>query len=205
MLQFMERDTRGSEYAQRLERLESARWKRILDVQRPYRWNLRRLTLGRVLEVGCGIGRNLEALPAAVGVDHNADSVKIARGRGFLAYSTDEWDICPEAEPATFDSLLLAHVLEHMDSAEADDVIGSYLPYLKPAAKLLLICPQERGYRTDVTHVRFLDFAQMAAHARTAGFSPVREYSFPFPRAFGKVFPYNEFVVLGRRGEDAAS
>ena len=53
----------------------------------PYRWNLRRLRLGRVLDVGCGIGRNLQHLDAdAVGVDHNQDSVTIARQRGLTAY-----------------------------------------------------------------------------------------------------------------------
>ena len=35
-------------------------WKRALDVQAPYRWNLRRLKPGFMLDVGCGLGRNLE-------------------------------------------------------------------------------------------------------------------------------------------------
>ena len=38
-------------------RLETLR--RMLPTQAPYRWNLRRLRLGRVLDVGCGVGRNL--------------------------------------------------------------------------------------------------------------------------------------------------
>ena len=60
--------TRGADYAERLETLETARWKRVLDVQAPYRWNLRRLGLGFTLDIGCGIGRNL---PVAAGaVDH---------------------------------------------------------------------------------------------------------------------------------------
>ena len=52
------------------------RWKRILDVQAPYRWNLRRL-LGtrRTLDVGCGIGRNLVNLPVgSVGVSRHEDT-----------------------------------------------------------------------------------------------------------------------------------
>jgi len=45
-------------------------------VQAPYRRNLRRLVGDRaVLDVGCGIGRNLANLgPGSVGVDHNAHS-----------------------------------------------------------------------------------------------------------------------------------
>ena len=40
-------DTRSSEYAVRLQSLSGARWKQVLDVQRPYRWNLKRQGLGR--------------------------------------------------------------------------------------------------------------------------------------------------------------
>ena len=53
-------------------------WKKALNVQAPYRWNLRRQRLGRTLDVGCGIGRNLETLdPGSVGVDHNEHSVAV--------------------------------------------------------------------------------------------------------------------------------
>lgn len=54
--------TAGADYAERLQTLETKRWKTLLDVQRPYRWNLRRLDLKRTLDVGCGIGRNLRNL-----------------------------------------------------------------------------------------------------------------------------------------------
>ena len=40
-------DTRGDDYARRLQVKEMARWKRLLNVQAPYRWNLRRQRLGR--------------------------------------------------------------------------------------------------------------------------------------------------------------
>lgn len=191
--------TAGADYAARLESRETARWKQVLDVQRPYRWNLRRLALGRTLDVGCGIGRNLLALDDGVGVDHNASAVEVARERGARAWSTAEWPESPDAVPASYDSMLLAHVLEHLEEADADEVIRSYLPFLKPAAKLALICPQEKGYSTDHTHVRFVDPAALDATARRHGFVPTRSYSFPFPRAAGTLFPYNEFVLLAER------
>lgn len=191
--------TAGADYTARLERLEGARWKRVLDVQRPYRWNLGRLHLGRTLDIGCGLGRNLVALDDGVGVDHNADSVALARSRGLRAWSSAEWPDSPDAVPGSFDAMLLAHVLEHMSETEADEVLRSYLPYLRPAATLVLICPQERGFATDATHVRFLDGAALDATARSLGFRTARSYSFPFPRVAGKVFPYNEFVLVARR------
>lgn len=191
--------TTGTDYTARLERLGGARWKQLIDVQRPYRWNLQRLRLGRVLDVGCGIGRNLAALPDGVGVDHNATSIEAARAAGYTAWTTQEWPDSPDAVPASFDAMLLAHVLEHMDGADADEVLRSYLPYLKPRAALVLICPQEKGYATDDTHVRFVGLHRMAQHAVELGFVPARMYSFPFPRAAGTLFPYNEFVVVALR------
>ena len=199
-----EPSTAGSDYAERLVRLGGARWKRVLDVQRPYRWNLRRLELGRTLDVGCGIGRNLVALDDAVGVDHTAESVAVARERGLRAWTTAECKTCPDATLGSFDSMLLAHVLEHLDEDDADGVLRSYLPYLRPAARLVFICPQERGYATDATHVRFADLSTLEATARSLGFVPTRSYSFPFPRVAGKVFPYNEFVVVAERRDLAA-
>ena len=191
--------TAQTDYAERLARLEGARWKKVLDVQRPYRWNLRRLGLGRTLDVGCGLGRNLVALGDGVGVDHNADSIAMARERGLRAWTTEEWPTCVDAVESSFDAMLVAHVLEHLDEATADAVLESYLPFLKPGAKLVLICPQEKGYTTDHTHVRFVDEQGLRSTARRLGFSPVREYSFPFPRVTGKVFPYNEFVLMAKR------
>lgn len=193
--------TAGQEYAERLRRLEGTRWKQLLDVQRPYRWNLRRLQLGRTLDVGCGIGRNLLNLgPDAVGVDHNADSIATCRERGLTAYTTAEFLAESGAgELAGFDSMLLAHVLEHVDAEVADDIVRTYLPFVRPGGKVVFITPQEVGFRSDATHIRFVDHAEVRRHALRLGLTVDRSYSFPFPRPAGKVFPYNEFVTLTRR------
>jgi SAM-dependent methyltransferase len=186
-------------YAERLRTLEGARWKRWLDVQAPYRWNVRRLDLGRTLDVGCGLGRNLAHLGGdGVGVDHNAASVAVARERGFEAYTSDEFPTSPAAVPGSFESLLLAHVVEHMTEADAVALLRTYLPYLRPGGKVVVITPQERGYATDATHVRFCGFDEVAALCAEVGLTVVNRFSFPFPRAAGRVFPYNEFVTLAR-------
>jgi SAM-dependent methyltransferase len=194
-------DTRDPSYADRLVTLGGARWKRVLDVQRPYRWNLRRLQLGRTLDVGCGIGRNLLNLgPDSVGVDHNEASVAIARGRGLRACTSEEFfgEGAGSAREGSFDSALVAHVVEHMDEASASEVIASYLPFIRPGGKVLFICPQERGYASDSTHVRFVDIAGLRVLASSLGLKVERCYSFPLPRAFGRLFTYNEFCVLAR-------
>lgn len=193
-------DTAGRDYAERLVRLRSVWWKQLIDVQAPYRWNIRRLRPGRTLDIGCGIGRNLQHLhPDAIGVDHNADSVAVARARGLTAYTVAEFADCGDAVPESYDTLLLAHVVEHMSRDTAIGLLTDYLKFLKPGGRVILITPQEAGYRTDSTHVRFVDFAAAADLARAAGLSPATSYSFPFPRAAGKIFPYNEFITVASR------
>jgi 2-polyprenyl-3-methyl-5-hydroxy-6-metoxy-1,4-benzoquinol methylase len=179
---------------------ELAWWKRLLDVQRPYRWNIRRLALGRTLDVGCGIGRNLASLPeGSVGVDHNQTSVEFARSRGLSAMTSQEFAGATR-QPELFDSMLVAHVLEHLDDAEATQLLRTYLPSVRAQGTVVLICPQERGFASDATHVRFLDAGELARLCRVVGLEVTRSYSFPFPRPFGRVFAHNEFVVVARTG-----
>lgn len=195
--------TESPEYAERLARLQGVWWKRLLDVQAPYRWNLRRLCPGFTLDVGCGIGRNLEHLRGGgVGVDHNEECVRFARARGLRAFTPDEFETSEHARAGTFDSLLLSHVIEHMTREQAVGVVGSYLPYVRPGGKVILIAPQERGHASDATHVEFMDFDALAEIGRQLGLHAEKAYSFPFPRWMGRPFIYNEFVWVGRVGED---
>jgi len=190
------KDTRGKDYAVRL-RTRSEGWKERLDVQAPYRWNLRRQDLGRTLDVGCGWGRNLASLDAtSVGVDHNPVLVADARERGYTAVTSEEWATSDLRAEGAFDSLQFAHIIEHMDADAGIALVQDYLPYLKPGGSVFFICPQERGYAIDPTHVRFTDIHDLEALSRDVGLEPVRSFSFPFPRRAGKLFTYNESCVL---------
>ena len=172
----------------------------MLNVQAPYRWNLRRLDLGRTLDVGCGLGRNLAFLaPGSVGVDHNPDSVAVARSRGLIAYDVDEFMADHAADKGSFDSILIAHVIEHLSAAEAEGIFDMYLPLLRDGGRVCFITPQERGYSSDETHVRFSDFGVLRELCAHAGLVPERQYSFPLPRFMGKLFTYNEFVLVARK------
>ena len=115
--------TTGSAYSKRLVRLQTRWWKRALSVQAPYRWNLRRLKLGFTLDLGCGIGRNLVNLEGnGVGVDHNADSVRVAVTRGLRRTHRKSSRFCLCA-PWVFDSLLMAHVVEHLTHAKSVELL----------------------------------------------------------------------------------
>ena len=172
----------------------------MLNVQAPYRWRLRRQQLGRTLDVGCGLGRNLDVLePGSVGVDHNPTSIRIAREQGHDAYTVEEFLASDQAAPESFDGLLLSHVIEHLPPPDGLGLMQTYLPFLRPGGRVLFICPQERGYDSDSTHVLWTTDEDLAALSRELGLTPRRLRSFPLPRSAGRWFTYNEFAVLATK------
>ncbi len=187
-------------YAERLVRKQTASWKRLIDVQAPYRWNLRRLRPGFTLDVGCGIGRNLLHLAGqSIGVDPNEHAIAAARARGLPAFTPEELRRSEYFQPQRFDSLLLAHVCEHLAERDSQELLGEYLPLLRSGGRVILITPQEAGYRSDPTHVVFMDFSRLQALSEKLGLACLQSYSFPFPRWAGRLFTYNEFVVVGQK------
>jgi SAM-dependent methyltransferase len=146
------------------------------------------------LDVGCGIGRLLGTLDAgSVGVDHNAESVAVARANGLEAYTTEEFR-ARDWEP--FDGMLMSGLIEHLTPEDGLNLVREYVPHLRSGGRLLFICPQERGYKYDPTHIRWTTPDDLNELSRAAGLIPVSSKSFPFPRPVGKVFTFNEFNVL---------
>jgi SAM-dependent methyltransferase len=204
----------NADYAAELEEKSAGGLRRWIDFQRPYRWNIRRLEPGRTLDVGCGVGRHLIHLPpGSVGVDFNEHVVARARARGGDAKTVDAFTADP-GEP--FDSILLSHVLEHMTVEQGRDVLGQYLPYLRPGGRVIAICPQEKGYYDPPgehpdeldpsgggAHVTFLDPQALESILEEVGLRPEKAYSFPFFRPVGRLFRYNESVVIGRKPASA--
>ncbi|HEY0520310.1 MAG TPA: class I SAM-dependent methyltransferase [Ilumatobacteraceae bacterium] len=188
-----------AEYARRLQRLSNRRWKKLIP--NPYGWKVRRIATGRVVDVGCGIGRCLDFVrPRGVGVDPNAAAIAVCREKGHTAYRPEEFGVVyGSREPdRRFDSLLCAHVLEHLDEATGVDLIRSYLPHLRPDGRVVLITPQERGQASDATHVRFMDDDALMELADRCGLVVETMSSFPLPRRWGKWFVYNETITTAR-------
>jgi 2-polyprenyl-3-methyl-5-hydroxy-6-metoxy-1,4-benzoquinol methylase len=179
-------------------------WKKLIPVQLPYKLNLRHLKPGRTLEIGCGLGRNLKVLGgSSIGLDHNEMSVSYCKSNGLSAYTMAQFKDKKAGLDVngSFDSLLLSHVLEHVVLEDQVGLIQSYISYLKPNAKLILITPQEKGFHSTSSHITWTDFSRLIEIVRVAApdFKIRKQYSFPFPRKFGKLFPYNEFVTLFER------
>ena len=193
---------RGHDLENYTRRLQAQRawWKRVLNTQAPYAWNVRRLVRGRVLDIGCGVGRNLLHLDGnGVGVDTNEHSVAVARERGLVAYTADAFPSSADGSPGRYSTLLIAHVLEHMNRNEATAVLGSYLPYLAAGGRVVVIVPQEAGFRSDPTHVSPVDRRELMAIADEHGLLVDRIASFPLPRFVGKLFKHNETVAVMHR------
>lgn len=169
-------------------------------MQAPYAWNLRRLKPGFTLDIGCGLGRNLLHLRGeGVGIDHNSKSVGVARSRGLRAFTPEEFHTSIFNKPESFDSILMAHVAEHMYFGEAVTLLKKHLYLLKPSGKLILITPQEAGFKSDSTHTEFMDFAKLSNIAHEIGFTVVKKYSFPLPHIFGRFFYFNEFISVSHK------
>lgn len=190
-------DTKSASYTARLSSLEGRWIKRFLNPINPYRWNIRRLANGKTLDVGCGIGRNLRYLarPDSVGVDHNIDSIAIVRELGFEGFTPEKFHEIFSGQ-AVFDTILISHVLEHLDLEDAKNLINSYLPYLKKDGRVVVICPQEVGFRSDKTHVTYLTSNSIAELCCSLDLKPVVCRSFPLPSVFGKIYVYNEHIVV---------
>jgi SAM-dependent methyltransferase len=192
--------TADPEYAHRMMARAGARWKRAINAQAPYRWNLQRLDLGRTLDLGCGIGRNLAHIGGyGVGVDHNATAVAVARRRGLTAYTNQEFVNSPDAQIASFDSILVAHVVEHMNFLDGVELLRSFVPYVRHGGRAVIIVPQRSGFRSDPTHVTYYGRRELHMLVTSLGMVIERTYSFPFPAVFGHVFRHNELVLVARR------
>lgn len=116
-----------------------------------------------------------------------------------IGFTPADFERSDQYRMGAFDSILFAHVLEHMTARDGLKLIQKYTPLLRSGGKVIALCPQEKGFKTDPTHVTFLDFAALSEMFVAAELRMERNYSFPFPRFLGTWFPYNEFVVVGRK------
>lgn len=195
----MQYNTKDKFYADRLAVKQLKGWKECIRSIDPYGIHLRYLRPGNMLEIGCGIGRNLNYVDShGIGIDHNEDSIQLCRIRGFKAFTTDEFEHSVYNKPQTFDSLLFSHVMEHMKLEQAIELLLKYKPLLRKEGQLLIFTPQEKGYDSDTTHVEFMDFFKLEEIGRRAGFYKTACYSFPFPRLMGWIWIYNEFFYQGK-------
>lgn len=173
-------------------------------VRRAYLQSALRKLQGPTVDFGCGVGELLERLPpGSVGLEINPVSVAHCRALGLDARlydgSTDGWSLDVLSPGQGLQSLVISHVLEHLD----DPMI--ILPTLLRAcrrlgiSRVLVIVPGRSGYRSDATHRTFVDLPMLSAPevTRDTGFRLASSAYFPGNiRALGDVFPHHELQVV---------
>jgi SAM-dependent methyltransferase len=137
---------------------------------------LRRYLVGRVLDVGCGIGDFLNFYRNAVGVDINPFAVEYCRRQGLEAYQAEAGRF--PLESRAFDSAILDNVIEHLE--DPAPILKEVLRVLRPRGRILVGIPGRRGYEVDPSHRLFYDAEALAAYMLTNGCMKQRIFGAPF-------------------------
>lgn len=173
-------------------------------VRRAYLASARAKLRGRVLDFGCGIGELLATLPdGSMGLEYNQATVALCRKKGLEveAYdgTADDWRMTVVPETRAFDSMIISHVLEHLD--EPAQVLHKLLGSAARLGirRMLVIVPGRAGFRIDATHLTFVDRGLLSAPAITDGTGFRLTGSVYFPgnvRRIGDWFPHHELQVV---------
>lgn len=139
---------------------------------------------GRVLDVGCGRGEEMETYRelgwTVCGIEMNPDAAATARARGLRVHTGDVFDAPFGRE---FDVVLLSHVIEHVPDPVA--TLSRSGTFLAPAGKIVVVTPNVRSlgfwwyrscwYPLDAPrHLHLFDPHTLALLGRRAGVVPRR-------------------------------
>lgn len=162
---------------------------------------------GPTLDFGCGIGELLERLPpGSRGLEYNRATVAHCRSRGLdVAWydgMADDWRLSDLSAADGLQSMVVSHVLEHLEGPM--DILNKLLRAAERIgiARVLAIVPGRAGFRSDPTHLTFVDQAMLrqATIVAGTGFEPVSARYFPANwRRIGDWFPHHELQVLYKR------
>jgi SAM-dependent methyltransferase len=137
---------------------------------------LNRHISGAALDIGCGLGDMLAFRQNTVGADVNPHAVAYCRSRGLDARLIE--DGCLPFADASFDTVILDNVLEHVPNPRA--LLREIHRVLKQAGGVLVGVPGERGYASDSDHKVFYDEPLLTATLAAAGFEVNRVLHVPF-------------------------
>jgi SAM-dependent methyltransferase len=110
----------------------------------------------RVLDVGCGYGKNIKLLSAAgytniTGVDVNPEIIKANRAAGLNTLTAGDF----KKKKAQYDAILFSHVIEHFAPENLIAFMNFYLSRLKDGGVFIILTPLHSPYfYDDFDHVK---------------------------------------------------
>jgi SAM-dependent methyltransferase len=141
---------------------------------------------GKVLEIGSGRGVMLrlmkEAGITAYGLDSFEEAVNDCRGKGLDVVHSDALSHLATLPAASLGGIFCAHVIEHMQPAQAIELIRESYRVLKPGARIVIITPNPKDLRTserfwlDITHVRPYPEKLLIVLMKREGFDNIKAY-----------------------------
>lgn len=97
---------------------------------------------GYVLDIGCGTGEYIEYYKGqSLGIDANENNIYYCKKRGLNAITADANSF---NKLETFDTVLLSHVLEHLNSPQK--ILKNAYLSTKIGGKILIIVPTYKGF-----------------------------------------------------------
>jgi len=109
-----------------------------------------------ILDVGCGVGRNLKLLRSLnykkiYGTDISVDMINISKKEGLNVFLPE--DI--RSNQKQFDVLIFSHVLEHVNEDCIQKFLEEYFRLLKDNGKIIILTPVlYDAFFNDIDHVK---------------------------------------------------
>jgi SAM-dependent methyltransferase len=141
---------------------------------------------GYVLDIGCGPGVYLERYAGpSLGIDAHPSNVKICKKKGIRAIEADANKFL---QVNTFDTVLLSHILEHLD--DPAKVIENAYRSTKYGGRIIVIVPCKEGFDSglndEIGHKHFMDENFIDDKMGPLGGKKI--HSSTFPQVFGGVY-----------------
>lgn len=168
-----------------------------------YLQNILREVKGRTVDLGFGAGQLLERLPAgSLGLEVNPHLVEHARTAGLNAVlydATAERPFIDVVPPNTYQTLVLAHVAEHIQDAAAFIRRILQSSATLGLSRVVFVVPGAKGFRFDSTHRTFVNRRYLEEHELLAceGYEVTVSRYFPGNAEWiGKYYTFHEFMFV---------